>query len=166
MIKRVIVVLIALGGVLFQLQAQGPPDPPRPIEAEADHSHPLAFGAFTTGISGGTVSVGTDYNRNSTGTVVLLSLGYEFYPGRIYVRGSRGTLVTVTLSPTVTLTGSGGGILTLIPGPMQPLSPFVLTLPYPTNHELLVGGTLNVGPIGTNPSGHYTGTFNITFNQQ
>lgn len=139
--------------------------PPRPIVVTVNNSQPLAFGAFSPGASGGSVIVNTNYTRSGSGTVVLFNLGYSFAPAMLYVRGNRGTVVTVTLSPTV-LTGSNGGSMTLIPGPVLPASPFVITVPFQQTTEVLVGGRLNVGPIGSNPAGNYSGTFSITFNQQ
>lgn len=159
--------LFVAAGFLQMVHAQGPPLPPRPIEVRVDDLQPLAFGAFTTGASGGSVIMSTDYSRSATGTVILLGLGYNYTPARILLRGNPGTLVTVTLSPVVTLTRSGGGgTMTLAPGPLLPLSPFVLTVPYPVDNELLLGGTLSVGSIAANPAGSYSGTINITFNQQ
>lgn len=140
--------------------------PPRPITVTVNNAQPLGFGAFTTGASGGSVIINTNYTRNSSGTVVLLGLGYSYTPAMLYVSGNPGTVVTVTLSAPVMLSGSNGGTMQLTPGPLLPLSPFVITVPYPQTTELLVGGSLNVGPIGSNPAGNYTGTFSITFNQQ
>lgn len=140
--------------------------PPRPIQVTVNNSQPLAFGAFTPGAAGGSVIVNTNYSRSSTGTVVLFNLGYSYTPAMLYVRGNPGTVVTVTLSPSVTLTGSNGGVMTLIPGPVSPASPFVITVPFLQATELLIGGSLNVGSIGSNPAGNYSGTFSITFNQQ
>jgi len=159
----IMVLIISVWGVTT-LQAQTLP--PRPIIVTVNNAQPLAFGAFTPGASGGSVYMQTDYYRDSDGTIVLFNLGYSFSPAMLYVRGNPGTVVTVTLSPSVTLSGSNGGTMTLSPGPLLPLSPFVITVPFLQSTELLVGGTLSVGPIGSNPAGNYTGTFSITFNQQ
>ena len=156
--------LVSLPGLSTEADAQSLP--PRPIQVTVNNSQPLSFGAFTPGASGGSVIVRTNYSRTSTGTVILFNLGYSYTPAMLYVRGNPGTVVTVTLSPSVTLTGSNGGTMTLVPGPVLPSSPFVITVPFQQTTELLVGGSLNVGPVGSNPAGNYSGTFSITFNQQ
>lgn len=142
------------------VNAQEPP--PRPVIITANASQPLAFGAFSPGISGGTVTVTPSSTRSSTGSVVLLSMGYTYTSAMFYVRANPGTVLSLLGNPPVTLTGSGGGTITLQISGSQPASPFVTTLPWPQQTTLLVGGILTVGNIASNPPGTYSGSFTIT----
>jgi hypothetical protein len=164
--KRIflLIILIISGGFITGVTAQ--PNPPRPVIVTFNPSQPLAFGAFTPGLSGGTVTVFPDGSRSSTVDVVLLSLGYIFTPAMFYVRANPGTILSILVNPPVTLNGSLGGTITLQTGGTLPKSPFVTTLPWPQQTTVLLGGTLTVGNIGANPAGSYTGSFNITFVQE
>lgn len=142
------------------LQAQEPP--PRPVVITGNASQPLAFGAFSPGASGGTVTVSPDGTRSAGGSVILLSLGYVYTPAMFDVRANLGTVLSVLIPPPSDLTGSGGGTLSLQVNGSQPSSPFVTTLPWPQLTTLLVGGTLTVGNMASNPPGTYTGTISIT----
>lgn len=150
--------------VLFSLVASvnGQELPPRPVIITANPSQPLAFGAFSPGTSGGTITVAPNGNRSATGDIVTLSLGYVYTPAMFYVRANPGTVLSLLVSPPVTLTGSGGGTMTLQIAGSLPSSPFVTTLPWPQQTTLLVGGSLTVGNIASNPSGNYSGNFSIT----
>jgi len=165
--KRVFlfVAFALLSGFLTSIFAQ-PPNPPRPIMLTANNSFPLAFGAFTPGAGGGTVIISPAGTRTSTGSVILLNLGYTYTSAMFYIRANPGSVVSLMISSPVTLTRSGGGTLTLNLGGTQPASPFVTTLPWPQQTTLLVGGTLSVGPIGSNPAGQYNGTFSVTCIQE
>jgi len=144
----------------FTVSAQEPP--PRPVIVTFNESQPLAFGAFSPGAAGGTVTVAPDGTRSSAGDVVLLSMGYIYTPAMFYVRANPGTVLSLLVSPPVTLNGSGGGTLTLQVAGSLPASPFVTTLPWPQQTTVLVGGILTIGNIASNPPGNYTGNFNIT----
>lgn len=155
------VILLNLLCVLcLTVSAQEPP--PRPVMVTFNESQPLAFGAFSPGAVGGTVTVAPDGTRSSAGDVVLLSMGYIFTPAMFYVRANPGTVLSLLVSPPVTLNGSGGGTLTLQVAGSLPASPFVTTLPWPQQTTVLVGGILTIGNIASNPPGNYTGNFNIT----
>jgi len=153
-----------LSAVLFSLaapvKAQEPP--PRPVIITANPSQLLAFGAFSPGASGGTITVAPNGTRSSSGDIVLLSLGYVYTPAMFYVRANHGTVLSLLVSPPVTLTGSGGGTLTLQIAGSLPSSPFVTSLPWPQQTTLLVGGSLTVGNTASNPPGNYSGNFSIT----
>lgn len=156
-----LVIMFCFTGILLVAQE----DPPKPITVETTAQN-LAFGAFYHGPAGGTVSISSAGSRTSGGSVVLLGLGYSFSPALFYIRGNPGTIISLLNGPAIQLNGSGGGTLTLSLGLTDPVSPFVLTNPYPVPTELRVGGTLSVGSSGTNPPGSYNGTFEIIFNQQ
>lgn len=156
--------LLVLYGLFCTVSAQEPP--PRPVTITYNSSQPLAFGAFSPGAAGGTVTVNADGTRSSAGDIVLLSLGFAYTPAMFNVEANQGTVLSILVGPPVTLTGSGGGSLTLQVAGSLPTSPFVTTLPWPELTAVLVGGTLTVGNILANPPGNYTGNFNITLVQE
>ncbi len=152
--------LLVLYGLFCTVSAQEPP--PRPVIVTFNESQPLAFGAFSPGAAGGTVTVAPGGTRSAAGDVVLLSMGFAYTPAMFYVRANQGTVLSVLVSPPVTLTGSGGGTLTLQVSGTLPSSPFVTTLPWPQQTTVLVGGILTIGNMASNPPGNYTGNFSIT----
>lgn len=152
--------LILLSALCLTASAQEPP--PRPVIVTFNEAQPLAFGAFSPGAGGGTLTVAPNGNRSSSGDVVPLTLGFLYTPAMFYVRANQGTVLSVLVSPPVTLAGSGGGSLTLQVAGTLPASPFVTTLPWPQQTTVLVGGILTIGNIGSNPPGNYTGNFSIT----
>jgi hypothetical protein len=152
-----LLLLVAPG---IKVLAQEPP--PRPVIVTFNESQPLAFGAFSPGAAGGTVTVTPEGTRGAAGDVVLLSMGYVYTPAMFYVRANPGTVLSVLVSPPVTLTGSGGGTLTLQVTGTLPASPFVTTLPWPQQTTVLAGGILTIGNMASNPPGSYTGNFSIT----
>jgi hypothetical protein len=137
--------------------AQEPP--PRPIIINVT-AQQLTFGAFTHGASGGTVTVEPTGSRTSTGDVILLGLGYPFYPTLYEVIANPGTVISILNGPDAILTGSNGGSITLTIGNSDPPSPFVTTTPNP--NLLYIGGTITVGNSAANPPGIYSGTYDIT----
>lgn len=159
-----IITITLVCGLVGGLKAQE--FPPRPVIVTFNNAQPLAFGAFTPGFSGGTVTVFPNGSRSSSGDVILLGLSYLFTPAMFYVRANPGTILSILVNPPVTLTGSLGGTMTLQTGGTLPASPFVVSLPWPQQTTVLLGGTLTVGNIGANPAGSYTGSFNVTFVQE
>ncbi|HEX2974924.1 MAG TPA: DUF4402 domain-containing protein [Bacteroidales bacterium] len=149
------------------------PPPPKKVTITAT-AQGLSFGAFTHGPAGGTVSVNASGTRSSSGSVILLGMGYSFTPALFNLTGSAGTSVNITLGPDVSLTGSSGGSMTLhlvdinsaTPATLQQISPTVLLLRATTTAQFRVGGSLVVGSSASNPPGSYSGTFTIIFNLQ
>ncbi|MDF1560239.1 MAG: DUF4402 domain-containing protein [Bacteroidales bacterium] len=158
------VLLFIAVGLASGLRAQEMP--PRPVIVNVNESQPLAFGAFAPGLTGGTVTVGPDYSRSSTGDLVLLGMGYLYSPVMYYVRANTGTVVSILSTPPVTLTGSNGGTMMMQPWSSLPASPFVITVPWTEWTTVLVGGILMVNDIASNPPGDYTGSFSIIFIQE
>jgi hypothetical protein len=157
--------IIALSGFFTALNAQ--PHPPRPVVITVNHSQPLAFGAFIPGVSGGTVTVTPDgSSRIATGTVILINLGFIYTPAMFYVRANPGTVISLLTGPPATLTGSNGGSLSLQLDDTYPASPFVTSVPFQQQTTVLLGGTLTVGTIASNPPGSYSGTIDVTFVQE
>lgn len=128
----------------------------------------INFGTFyITGGSGGTITVGYDGSVTSTGDILILAMAPTAQPAIFEVKLCQGRNVIITFSATTTLTGSNGGTLTLDIGPTERGSNGAF---FATNNDcdfitpLRVGGTLHVP--GTAIPGNYTGSFEITFNQE
>lgn len=128
----------------------------------------INFGTFClTGGAGGTVTVGYDGSRTSTGDILLLSMAPTAQPAIFEIKLCPGGNVSITFDATITLTGSNGGELTLDIGPTEKGPNGSI---FATNSDcniitpLHVGGTLNIP--GTAISGTYTGSLAITINQQ
>src|SRR4030042_40036 len=80
----------------------------------------IHFGTLcVTGGAGGTVTVGYDGSRASTGDVVLLPIAPTAQPAIFEIKLCQGRNVIITFSATTTLTGSNGGSLTLDIGPTE-----------------------------------------------
>lgn len=157
--------IMVLCGLFTTLNAQ--PHPPRPVIITVNYSQPLAFGAFIPGVSGGTVTVAPDGStRIATGTVILISLGYIYTPAMFYVKANPGTVLSLLAGPPSILPGSNGGTLSLQLDDTYPASPFVTQLPFQQQTTVLLGGTLTVGTIASNPPGSYSGTIDVTFVQE
>lgn len=157
--------LLLICGFLEVVSAQ--PLPPRPVIITVNNSQPLAFGAFTPGAVGGTVTVTPDGGtRSSSGTVILLNMGLIYTPAMFYVRANPGTVISLLSGPPSTISGSNGGTLTLQTDGTWPASPFVISVPWQQQTTVLVGGTLTVGTIAANPPGSYSGTIDVTFVQE
>lgn len=128
----------------------------------------LHFGTFCVqGWPGGTVTVGYDGSRTATGNIILLSLSPTAQPAIFEIKLCQGRNVIITFPPTSTLTGSNGGSLTLDIGPTEK---GINGGSFPANNDcnfitpLRVGGTLHL-PAAT-IHGVYSGSFEITFNQE
>ena len=131
----------------------------------------LSFGDLSIfpGSSGGTVTVDYKGNRNANGSVVLLNLGKSYHQAIYEFKLCPGRLVTITYPSTVTLTGSNGGSMTLHLGATSvgvSGSNFYTNVGCDNIQQISQGGVLDVGAIGANPGGVYSGTISITFNQQ
>ena len=143
-----------------------PPLPQRTLTVTATQA--IHFGTFcVTGSGGGTVTVGFNGNRTSTGDILLLSIAPTSQPAIFEVKLCRGRNVIITFSPVVILSNSHGGSLTLHIGPTE----YGMNgIRFMTNSDcnfitpLRVGGTLDVP--GNSSPGIYTGSFEITFNQE
>jgi hypothetical protein len=128
----------------------------------------IHFGTLcVTGPAGGTVTVGFDGSRTSTGSIALLSSVPTAQPAIFEIKLCQGRNVIITFSATTILTGSRGGSLMFDIGPTEK---GINGTFFPTSSDcnfitpLRVGGTLHVP--GTTIPGIYTGGFSITFNQE
>ena len=158
--------LLATIGFVFYVSfsfAQ-PALPPRTITITPTQA--LNFGSFCVSASGGTVTVGWDGSKTSMGGITFLS-GDNAQPAIFEIKLCHGRNIIITFSPTTSLTGSNGGSLTLDIGPTEYGGNNVR---FPTKGDcnfitpMRVGGTLHIP--GTAIPGTYTGSFEITFNQE
>ena len=131
-------------------------------------TQPLHFGTFSlAGMGSGTVSVGYDGIRIATGNIFLSALAPTAQPAIFDVKLCQGRNVTITFAPTTMLTGSNGGSFTVDIGPTEK---GVSGSQFPIENNcdfittLRVGGTLHIP--GSSPPGIYTGSFEITFEQE
>ena len=140
--------------------------PQRSLTVTATQS--IHFGTFCApGGTGGTVTVGFDGSRTSSGEIILLSAAPTAQPAIFEIKLCQGRNVVITYSSTTILSSGSGGFLILDIGPTE-LG--VNGSRFPTNNDcnfitpLRIGGTLHVP--GNPPPGNYSGSFNITFNQE
>ncbi|CAL1518723.1 DUF4402 domain-containing protein [Chitinophaga sp. MM2321] len=152
--------------LLANVAAKAQEPPPRPIVIYVNPTQGLIFGAFFQGMSGGTVIIYPDGSRAVSGSIVAANLGYPFSPATFEVETNPGTLISIMNGPDVTLTGSSGGSLTLHIGAASTGSSFITTAIPPSRNIVRIGGTLTVGSPLANPSGSYSGSFNVTFIQE
>jgi len=157
--------LVVLSFVGFSATAQGPENPPRPVQIYVNPAQGLNFGAFYQGGSGGTIIVYPSGARATTGSVIQTSQGYSFSPAIFEVDAEPGTLITILNGPDVTLTGSNGGTINLTIGDSDPPSPFIATATSPSRTMIRIGGILTLGNPLASPPGNYNGTFSVTFIQ-
>ncbi|HKK41079.1 MAG TPA: DUF4402 domain-containing protein [Bacteroidales bacterium] len=165
-IKGRLVVMITISVITLilsqELIAQEPP--PRPVEVTILQN--MAFGAFSQGATGGSVTVNTDGSRVATGDVVLLNLGFSFNAASFKLVANEGTLISLVFGSDVSLPGSNGGSMNLHLEGSDPASPFVISVNPPASTTLYISGTLSVGNSSSSPPGSYSGTFDITFIQE
>lgn len=126
----------------------------------------LAFGAFCHGNTGGSVMLTSNGSRSTTGDVIALNLGIQFFNAIFELEAPPGTIVSILNGPDATLTGSNGGAMTLSLGTSSPMAPFSTIVSPPSRTQVNIGGTLTVGNNAASPPGAYTGTFYITFNHE
>ena len=146
----------------FKVSAQE--NPPRPMALYLQQG--LSFGAFFESITGGTVIITPNGIRSTTGSIVLVNQGYQYFPCIIQVQGNPGTVVHILMGPDATLTGNNGGSMTMQIGNSIPADPIIITAAPPGGTQVYIGGTLFVGNPLANPIGNYSGTFLIMFIQE
>lgn len=127
----------------------------------------LKFGTICQLGSGGTVTVGFDGSRTSTGNILLLDKAPAAQPAIYEIKLCPAGTVNITFDPTTILTSSNGGRLTLDIGPTEK---GVNGCSFMTNSDcntptlLRLGGTLHLE--GSTNSGYFSASFTITVNQQ
>jgi len=154
----VIIILCSLSGY-----AQ-PTLPQREITLYA--AQELNFGKFYDAGTGGTITVDWQGTRTTTGGIVGTTSSIV-RPAIFEVKLCQGRNITITYPTTTILEGSRGGSIVLNVGPTEK---GVNGAIFATDKNcdfitlLRVGGTLNI-PANT-PVGDYTGTLEISFDQQ
>ena len=162
--QRIFMVLLFGCMGLSHIQAMAQEKPPRPISVFTAQN--MSFGAFFEGVSGGTVLLFPNGSRSATGDVVLVNMGFSYYPAIFEIEALPGTIISILFGPDVTLSGNNGGTMTLHIGGSDPDSPFISSASPPGRTQVRVGGTLTVGNPLANPPGAYNGTISVTFNQE
>lgn len=128
----------------------------------------INFGTYcVNGSSGGTVTVGWDGSRTSTGNIVLLNIAPMAQPAIFELKLLEDGMISFTYSPTSILTGSNGGSLTFDIGPTEH-GTNGSTFSVNNNPNFFipfkVGGTLHIPAHAI--QGTYSGNFDITFNRE
>lgn len=159
-----VLLLLVLVCCAASLRAQE--NPPHPIKVFVDPTQGMLFGAFYQSGLGGTVILGANGSRSSTGNIILANLGYSFSPALFQVDANRGALIQILNGPDATLSGSNGGHMSLHLGSSDVGSPYISTTVSPARTQIHIGGTLTVGNSASNPPGNYNGTFTVIFIQQ
>ncbi|MFD2163288.1 DUF4402 domain-containing protein [Paradesertivirga mongoliensis] len=124
------------------------------------------FGTFYQGSSGGSVEITPSGSRSASGDIVLMNMGVSYSQAIFEIEAPSGTLVSVSMSPDVTLSGSNGGSITLKLGSLEPEFPLITAVSPPGRTQVKIGGALIVGNRNDSPAGNYTGSFSITFHQE
>ena len=128
----------------------------------------INFGTYCVmGKAGGTISVGWDGIRSSTGNIILINTLPRAQPAIFEIRPSQGRYVSINFPATSTVTGSNGGLLIFDIGPTEKGingSGFSANNNSNFIYSLRVGGTLHI-PSSAIP-GIYSGLFEIRFIQQ
>lgn len=161
-----LLLLAALLIVCVDFSIAQPVLPQRTITVTATQAIHFGTVCLTGGI-GGTVTVGYDGSRISTGDLLLISSSPFAQPAIFEIKLCQGRTVSIDFDTTIPLEGSNGGTLTLDLGPTEK-GPSGSS--FSTNNDcnfitpLRMGGTLHIP--GTAIPGIYTGSFALTFNQE
>jgi len=156
--------LASLLMLLSHFQTTAQEMPPRPLGLYFKQN--LSFGGFSTSGTGGTVIIYPSGSRSATGEIILVNLGYLYFPAIFELEGNPGSIVHYLAGPLATLTGSNGGSLTLVIGDSDAGDPIIINTAPPGRMQIRVGGTLAVGTSFDNPPGSYSGSFMVTFIQE
>lgn len=121
----------------------------------------IGFGRFVTATDGGFVELSPEGDRATRGFIQLIEGSYG--AGKFLISGVPGNLVTVTMPQRVDIFSNGGYSMTVtdfrtnLPagGKMVDLTTGKM--------EVSVGATLRVGNNITNPTGFYSGIYDIVF---
>lgn len=140
----------------------------KPQTITATQTQAINFGTYcVNGSSGGTVTVGWNGSRTSTGDIFLLNSKPMAQPAIFEIKLSTGRTVGFSYAPTGILNGSNGGSLTFDIGPSEyGVNGSTFTVNSDSNFFIpfKVGGTLHIPANAV--QGTYSGNFYITFNQE
>jgi hypothetical protein len=125
----------------------------------------ISFGAFFQGSSGGTVTVLPDGTRLLNGDIIETNIsGFSYYPAIFEVEADPGTLISILKGSGTTMPSNNGGFVSLQVGDSD--TSFPIIIPLSGRIQVSLGGILTVGNPQDNPSGDYSGSFEVTFIQE
>lgn len=159
--------LLCLFGISATCKAQGDPTdsiPDDPGALSVYSIQDMHFGAFSHGISGGSILISPAGMRSSSGSIMELDFGIDYYEAIFETAAPLGAIISISNGPDATLTGSNGGSMLLTLGDSYPAAPFTNTIASPARTAIHIGGALTVGNSAANPPGVYSGSFYVTFN--
>ena len=126
-----------------------------------ENQRDLCLGAFYPGRFGGSLEITSSGVRSSSGSTVLVYSELNPSPAMFEIRCPGNTMVNIVLDEEIVLSNSNGG--TLICEPIiNGQSNFVSAHNAQAGFPYSIGARLNMLPGGSEPSGEYSGTFNIT----
>lgn len=121
----------------------------------------LCLGAFYPGQFGGTVEVSSTGVRSSTGSTVLLYSELNPSPAVFEIRCPGNTMVNIMIDEEIELSNQNGGNLIC-----EPIDNGQNNFVSPHNAQAgflySIGARLNTSNAANEPSGEYSGSFNIT----
>lgn len=161
------VLFMCLFIICFILQGKAQEKPPRPITVTVSTLQHLNFGTIIpTSSAGGSVTVDYSNAVSSTGDILLLHT-FDCRSALFNVDAEPGVLINISYpNANPTLSQSGFTLQMHLGTPhvdSQNGFQFITNKQYT---DVYIGGTLEVKSLSLNPSGNYSGTFDVTFNQQ
>jgi len=129
----------------------------------AQETQQLNFGRFSPETSGGQVVITPDGNRTSQGSVVLASGSYS--PGMFYITGAPLANFSIQLpsEPAVLMHQNSNKMMLVDFWTSDPPSSVEVSTQADGSRQISIGATLLVGNVQSNPTGIYSGTFQVTF---
>lgn len=125
----------------------------------------ISFGAFFQGNSGGSIIVSSDGTRLLSGDIIEANIsGFSYFPAIFEVEADPGMLISILKGSDTSMFGSNGGSLGLQIGDSD--TSFPIIAPPLGRIQVIMGGILTVGNPQANPSGDYSGSFEVTFIQE
>jgi len=151
----------------FVLNGRAQEKPPRPITITVSTVQHLNFGTIIpTSNAGGSVIVDYSNTATATGDILLLH-SFDCKSALFTVDAEPGVLITISYPNTNPKLTKSGFYLQMHLGTPHVYSEFGFQYITKTQFtDVYIGGTLDVGSLTANPSGDYSGTFDVTFNQQ
>jgi hypothetical protein len=129
----------------------------------AQETQQLNFGRFSPETSGGQVVITPDGNRSAQGSVVLASGSHS--PGMFFITGApmASFSIQLPLEPAVLVHQSSNRIMVVDYWTSDPPSSAEVSTQADGSRQISIGATLLVGNMQSNPTGIYSGTFQVTF---
>ncbi|WP_175470631.1 DUF4402 domain-containing protein [Pedobacter hartonius] len=120
----------------------------------------LNFGTFCPVGASGSITISPAGVRTVAGDIITINQNSALYMQAIVeVEAPIGSRLTIVNSNTQ-LRGSNGGAMTLHINSTDPVSSVITTT---SKTNISIGGTLMISNMTANPSGKYSGSFDVTF---